>query len=383
MSEPATPRRSAASRRAVIRRLQLQKAVLAEFGVEAFGTDDLDALLTRAASLASQGLDVERSKVLELMPSGDCFLIRAGVGWEPDIVGKSFIDASSHSPAGYALLSGRPVVSEDLLNDRRFSCPDILRRHGIKSAVNVIIRGKERPVGVLEVDSQERRSFTQDDVNFLQGFANLLAAAIDRLTLHRRLTDAAFQKEVLLHELQHRVKNSLQVIASIINLQRRKSPHDLVRLELDVIASRIEALRMLYSKLYLVNHHAEINFCDYMRELCHSLVEYHQPPERAVTVDVDCLPINLHLDRAAPLGLLTAEFIINSFKHAFPKAGSRLAVLLAPVAERTARLILADDGPGMLASDRAGDGLGLRLIEQLAQAGRCDRDLAPRQRHPP
>ena len=60
------------------------------------------------------------------------------------------------------------MESEDLMTDLRFSCPDVLRRHGIKSAVNVIIRGKERPVGVLEVDSQHQRSFTQD-VNFLQG----------------------------------------------------------------------------------------------------------------------------------------------------------------------------------------------------------------------
>ncbi len=207
---------------AVIRNLQQQKAALAEFGVEAFGTDNLDSLLTRAAALAGQGLGVERAKVLELLPSRDKFLVRAGIGWEPGVVGKATIDASLSSPAGYALMTGEPVKSEDLQTDPRFSCPDLLRRHGIKSAVNVIIRGKEHPVGVLEVDSVHRRSFSRDDVNFLQGFANLLAAAIDRLTLNHRLAVIADQKEVLLHELQHRVKNSLQVIASMIGLQRRK-----------------------------------------------------------------------------------------------------------------------------------------------------------------
>ena len=208
------PAGSATTDRALIRRLQQQKAALAEFGVEAFGTDNLDSLLTRASALASQGLGVERAKVLELLPPGDRFLIRAGVGWDPNVVGKTTIDASVNSPAGYALLTGEPVESEDLMTDQRFSCPEVLRRHGIKSAVNVIIRGKDRPVGVLEVDSQHRRSFTQDDVNFLQGFANLLAAAIDRLALHRRLTVVANQNEVLLHELRHRVKNAFRQSAA-------------------------------------------------------------------------------------------------------------------------------------------------------------------------
>jgi len=166
----------------LIQSVQQQQAALAEFGIEAFRTDDLDALLTKAALLAGQGLGVKRAKVLELLPSGDQLLIRAGVGWEPDVVGHATIDADRASPAGYALLTGEPVTSEDLQNDKRFRCPEVLRRHGIRSAVNVIIRGNDGPFGVLEVDSQQTRRFTDDDANFLQSYANLLAAAIDRLS---------------------------------------------------------------------------------------------------------------------------------------------------------------------------------------------------------
>ena len=215
--------RTTASKRMLVQSVQQQKAALAEFGIEAFRTDDLDALLTRAAVLAGQGLGVKRAKVLELLPPGDKLLIRAGVGWEPDVVGNATIDADRASPAGYALLTGEPVTSEDLENDERFRCPEVLRRHGIRSAVNVIIRGNNGPFGVLEVDSQQTRRFTEDDANFLQSYANLLAAAIDRLRTHRRLAETAQQKEVLLHELQHRVKNSLQIVTSFVSLQRRKA----------------------------------------------------------------------------------------------------------------------------------------------------------------
>ncbi len=142
------PGGATASRRMLVQSVQQQKAALAEFGIEAFRTDDLDALLTKAAMLAGQGLGVKRAKVLELLPSGDHLLIRAGVGWEPDVVGNATIDADRASPAGYALLTGEPVISEDLENDKRFCCPEVLGRHGIRSAVNVIIRGNNGPFGV-------------------------------------------------------------------------------------------------------------------------------------------------------------------------------------------------------------------------------------------
>ncbi len=354
--------------RALVRRLQQQKAALAGFGVEAFRADDLDALLTKAAALAGQGLGVKRAKVLELLPPGDRLLVRAGIGWEPGMVGHATIDADRASPAGYALLTGEPVASADLERDARFRCPEVLRRHGIKSAVNVIIRGDDGPFGVLEVDSRQARRFTADDANFLQGFANLLAAAIDRLATHRRLAEAARQKEVLLRELQHRVKNSLQVIASFVGLQRRKAAHPQARDDLDVVASRIEALRVLYDKLYLVDHRHEIDFGGYLEELCGGLLRFHLAEREPVRLDLRCAPLRVDLDRAVPLGLLTSEFVVNSLKHAFADGrGGTLTVRLEAVDPQQARLLLADDGPGTTpAAPEGGGGMGLRPIEQLA-----------------
>ena len=75
----------------------------------------------------------------------------------------------------------------------------------------------------------------------------------------------------------------------------------------------------------------------------------------------------MNLDRAAPLGLLTAEFILNSIKHAFPEGRGRVSVHLDRVDEKTASLVLADNGTGLAQDMRQGSGSGLRLIEQLAQ----------------
>jgi two-component sensor histidine kinase len=364
---PKKPGGAVASKRMLVQSIQQQQAALAEFGIEAFRADDLDALLTKAAVLAGQGLGVRRAKVLELLPPGDQLLIRAGVGWEPDVVGHATIDADHASPAGYALLTGEPVTSEDLENDQRFRCPEVLRRHGIRSAVNVIIRGNDAPFGVLEVDSQQTRRFTEDDANFLQGYANLLAAAIDRLRTHRRLAEAAQQKDVLLHELQHRVKNSLQIIISLVSLQRRKAAHKETHDDLDVIASRIEALRVMYDKLYLVDHHGELDFGAYLEELCGSLLHFQLAERKSIRLDLRCARLQVNLDRSVPLGLLASEFVLNSLKHAFPDGrGGMLTVRLEAVDEQRARLVLADDGAGMPDTAAEAGGSGLRLIEQLA-----------------
>jgi GAF domain-containing protein len=77
----------------------------------------------------------------------------------------------------------------------------------VKSTVNVVIRGEGGPFGVLEVDSRRYRHFDQDDIDFLQNYANLLASAVDRLRIQRDLKSSAEKQEFLLHELQHRVRN--------------------------------------------------------------------------------------------------------------------------------------------------------------------------------
>ena len=128
----------------LIAEAKAQRAAIAEFGVAAFRTDELDALLTKGAALVARGLGVERAKVLELIEPDKKLLIRAGVGWKPDVVGTVTIDADHGSAAGYALLTGKPVISDDAEHDERFFYPAVLRQHGIKSAINVIISEAKR-----------------------------------------------------------------------------------------------------------------------------------------------------------------------------------------------------------------------------------------------
>lgn len=203
--------------------LRKQRAALADFGGNALRSTDLDGLLQEATRLVSEALDVKLVKVLELLPGGDALLVRAGVNWNPGVVGHATLGAHADSPAGYALQTCEPVISNDVATERRFTIPDLLKEHGIRSMVNVVIRGEGEAWGVLEVDSPRHRNFDQDDIDFLHTYANLLAFAIERIDKHRRLAEAAETHEMLLHEMQHRVGNMITNIRALASLTRSYS----------------------------------------------------------------------------------------------------------------------------------------------------------------
>jgi two-component sensor histidine kinase len=203
-------------------KLRKQVATLAGFGGRALQTNEIGELLQEATQLVSDAVEVDLVKVLELLPDGQNLLVRAGVNWNPGVVGHATIPANSGSAAGYALRTDAPVIS-DTATESRFKIPSLLLEHGVKSTVNVIIRGDPGPFGVLEVDARERRSFGRDDIDFLQNYANLLASAITRVNRENELERSIKKQEVLLLELHHRVNNMLMTISAVSRLTRAKS----------------------------------------------------------------------------------------------------------------------------------------------------------------
>jgi PAS domain S-box-containing protein len=169
-----------------------KQAVVAEIGRLALTGGELKDLFGEAVSLVARTLGVEYSKVLELLPDGDALILRAGVGWKKEYpVGQATVSANQDSEAGFTLLSDEPVVVEDLRTETRFSGAPLLHAHGVVSGMSVIIRGRERPYGVLGAHTASTRRFATDDVNFLVAVANVLAEAIGR----KRAEDAMRQSE--------------------------------------------------------------------------------------------------------------------------------------------------------------------------------------------
>jgi PAS domain S-box-containing protein len=177
-----------------------QQAIVSEFGFFALRCYDLDALFQRAAVLCAQGMQTELCKVLEFKPAENRFVVRAGVGWAAGVVGQATIGADLESPAGFALKTGRPVISNHLEGESRFRTPKLLAEHGVKRAINVLIAAGPTvaPYGVLEVDSSAEGRFEEADLAFMQGLASVLGVAIERQWTEARLRESEEQARLVI-----------------------------------------------------------------------------------------------------------------------------------------------------------------------------------------
>lgn len=343
-----------------------QQTALARFGELTLRSEDLDEILQEATKLAAEGLRVDFAKILELQRDGR-LLVRAGVGWRPGVVGHTVVDAGEGSVEALALATGEPLITADIHQEQRFRISEFVKEHGVRSFVNVNIIGAPGgpPYGILEVDMSEPRQFTADDADFLRTYANLVAAAVQRMGLIDQLRQRADEKDKLLQELQHRVKNNLQMITSLIRLQANATGSDEVRHELNKISDRINTLRIVYERLHASGETDLIELGSYLADLSNSLLKFHQAGEVSVRLITDMERLIVPPQTAVPLALVTNEFITNSLKYAFPDGTGTIGIRLERVAQGGARLTLWDNGRGL--PEVAQSGTGLRLIEALAR----------------
>jgi diguanylate cyclase (GGDEF)-like protein/PAS domain S-box-containing protein len=175
-----------------------QQAAVAELGQYALSGIDLDALMDWAVGIVAGTLGAEYCKVLELLPDGGAFLLRAGEGWKEDLVGRATVDAGMDSQAEFTLISEASVIVEDLREEKRFKGSALFHDHGVISGMSTIIHGQKRPFGVLGVHTRELRKFTRDDINFLRAVANVLTGAIERKHAEEILRDSEEKIRLLL-----------------------------------------------------------------------------------------------------------------------------------------------------------------------------------------
>lgn len=344
-----------------------QQEILAELGVLALHGASLDDLLSETARLAAEGLGSRFSKVLEHLPSEKRFLVRAGVGWQDGIVGKATIGADLESPAGFALRTGKPVISNHLENEERFRTPELLRQHGIHRAMNVILQGDGRPFGVLEVDSQSDEKFVEQDLAFLQGAANILGMAIERERHQRSLEVALERHQVLLREMSHRVKNSLMIVSSLLHLQASDVGDPVLTSHLEEAAHRVSAIAKAHDRLA---HSGDIGRMD-LGEYIETIGKDLDASVAHCVIHVDARHgIEIPTDRAISVALVVNELITNAAKHAYKgKTGGQIWVALAEDDDGNLTISVSDEGAGLPQGfdlDKP-KGLGMRIITAFVQ----------------
>jgi two-component sensor histidine kinase len=342
-----------------------QQELLAEIGVIALKRTTFSDLLGSSVRVAAEGLEAEFCKVLEYHPAENRLVMVAGVGWEPGLVGVASVGADLASPSGFALRTGKPVISNHLEQEERFRTPDLLRAHGVRRAINVILQGDGAPYGVLEVDSRSPGEFGEHDIAFLQGVANVLGMAIERQHHERSLHDALEYQKVLIHEINHRVKNSLQLVSSLFGLQAAAAIDPKVAQSLQEAMGRVAAVARIHERLYRSPDVATVDLAAYLRDICTDLAALAAQCQIVFQAEG---AVPMAPDRAVRVALLTTELVTNAAKHAGP---GRIAVRLA-VSEATppsVTLAVRDEGPGPPDDFNVGGAqtLGVKIIRALVE----------------
>lgn len=337
-----------------------QQALVAEFGRFALRNHELEAILEEACRVAAEGLRVRFAKVLERLPGESDFLLRAGVGWAPGLVGTARVGADLESPSGYAFRTGEPVISNHLSRETRFRTPSLLAEHGVLRAVNVVIRGEGEPYGVLEADSRDPGAFSPHDVAFLQALANTLGLAIEK---ERALND----KRLMSREIDHRIKNSLMLVSSVLAMQQRSVDSPEVRAALAQASDRVATVARIHDQLYRSTEADSVEFGSYLRGLAADLVTSLVREDADLKIEAEA--VELPADRAAPLGLIAAELLMNALKHARRKQGRSTLWITFRRNGGDLELVVADDGPGLPPGfdPSRSKGLGMRLIVSLVR----------------
>jgi len=234
--------------------------------------------------------------------------------------------------------------------------------HGMRCRDGSVIRVFDRG----DVVSRDERGAP---TRMVGSFADITAQVAGRDLLRRSLRE----KETLLKEVHHRVKNNLQIISSLLALQADAAAPELTRPLLES-AVRVRSMALIHQQLYLADDLSHIDLGDYARSMARELVASLAPDARA-EIDADAVPVSV--DEAVPCGLVLNELLTNALKHGrSPDGRARVAVTLRDHGDRYT-LIVRDHGPGLPADfdlQRAGDAasLGMKLVVSLVQQLRAD-----------
>lgn len=477
-------------------RLRRQHELVVNFGVGSLHATDLDVLLTQACTVVADGMHTPYAKILTPLPDAEQFLLSHGVGWDAQDIGHATLGADEASPAGYAFMTDRPVISNHLGQENRFRTPSLLKRYRIRRAINVPIRGPSSPYGILEADSGDDTDFIESDLVFMEGIANVIAMAVERMAtqedevhplpysesvlnaspdcvkilspcgtieffneagvcrmqlesakqvnglnwvelwpedakpiirdamqrlvmgesvrfesfcptakgepkwwdvtaapiydkhhnidriiaISRDVTERRNHEQQLmslidaqttrisendlqLDEIHHRVKNSLQLVNTLLLLQANVATEETVKLQLQTAANRVLAIAAVHGRLYLEDNCHEASVSEYLHALMEDVGKASD--DRRIQLWIE--PTSVRAERLAPLGLVICELVTNALKY----GKGHIVVRVEAIDAESIEVIVTDEGDGFPDDypKPNGTGLGMRLIKGYSGFG--------------
>jgi PAS domain S-box-containing protein len=329
---------------------------------------DASGRLIGASKIARDITDRKRAEerfrlVVEAAPSALLMVNEHGV--------MTLVNSQTEQLFGYsrAELLGQPV---EMLVPERFRAVHPRHREGFFQTPTTRAMGVGRDLFGLCKDGREVP--IEIGLNPLRTEEGplVLASIIDiteRAQAAQRLMNSLREKEVLLREIHHRVKNNLAVINSLLYLQSSTTQDEQMLRMLQNCRERVYSMALVHERLYRSEDLASVNFAEYTEELTNQLFRNHMLSADTIRLKLEVEKIPLDIDRAIPCGLIITELISNALKHAFPNGRSgEIRVSLQRTKNGGLILSVADNGVGLPdeATLQTRRSLGMRLVHSLA-----------------
>lgn len=270
--------------------------------------------------------------------------------------------AAAYEPMGFAAYITAPIVKDDVPEAIMVVSESKPRRWAPREVALVTAIGERAWARVEELRLIDQRE------KLLVELRDLSTSLEERVKERTASLDAALgEGEVLLQEVHHRVKNNLQVIISMINIQSRGLGTEDARAHaiLRDCQQRIQSIALIHEKLYQSSSYVNVPFSEYVRGLTSELVS--AMGVATVRLEFDLETVTLPVDRAIPTGLILNELVTNALKHAFVDGRRGVLKVGLKNLDGRAKLIVADDGGGMKAITKPGASVGMRLIASLVR----------------
>lgn len=268
--------------------------------------------------------------------------------------------------------NGVSLISYDLKQDERYRFSESLRIQTVRSFIGAPLISYEKIFGAVYLDRLQLRSqpFTSEDLELLAAIGIQVGSTLEKSFLLQEVQQSLEEKELLLKEIYHRVKNNLQIISSLLNLQSRRIKDTQILAVFQESCQRIQSIALVHDKLCHAKNLAKVDFAVYIHSLvnslCHSYAVGNNAPQVKIYVD----NVFLGVDTAILCGLIINELVSNIFKYAFPaREGGEIIIALQPLANQQVNLIVQDNGIGLpLDIDfHNTDSLGLKLVRNLIE----------------
>jgi len=343
-----------------LERVVRQRQIIAEFSGTAGVESAIDTILSEACRYAAAGSGARYSKILEHRPEEHQFIVRAGWGWQPGVVGHARAPDDMGNPAGESFQTSRPVTTLDIRQRADYHLPPIYPDHHIVSTSNVPILGLSGFYGVLEVDHPSEHRFDAIDTTFLISLAGIVAHSLERAKRENALRAAHNATALLLREHYHRVRNNFQTILALVQAHARQATTANSRQRMEDIGRRIFALSSLYDHLLGAGVRDRVDLTAYIVALCERMKDFYCLAERPIGLECGGnVSVLVDIETCTTLGLVVNELVANAVEHAFSDAGGRIAIAVEHSADGNVEIRVVDDGKGFTGTPPAGIGLSV------------------------